>query len=408
MTGPTTAKEPGTSESTSYFAPGGQFTLTEHDDGPLRGVTVAVKDLYDVAGHVTGAGNPSLARTSAPAARHSTAVGLLLGAGATVIGKTATDELAAGMFGVNSHYGTPWNPAALDRVPGGSSSGSASAVAAGDALLGLGTDTGGSIRTPASFCGLFGLRTTHDRIDRGGVRPMAPRFDTVSLLARRPAVLDAALAVLAATPARRRPIRRLVLLDDLVALADPATRALTERTAARWASQWGLELSSAALADAAGAAPLTSVFWPLMSRQLWESNGAWVLADDPELGAGIRDRILAAGEVTDDQVAAAEAERQEFVDGLAELLVDAIAVLPTAIGPAPLRSSTHDELMAFRDANLALVVPASLAGSPQLSIPSGLVDGAPIGVSILGLPGDDELLVELAERAGQDVPGEQS
>ncbi|MDZ8200920.1 amidase [Microbacterium sp. SSW1-59] len=385
----------------SYFSPGGQFTLTEVDDGPLRGVTVAVKDLYDVAGRVTGAGNPALTFEGSAARSHAVAVSRLLSAGATVMGKTATDELAAGMFGVNSHFGTPWNPAALDRVPGGSSSGAASAVAAGDAALGLGTDTGGSVRTPASFCGLFGLRTTHGRIPLDGVRPMAPSFDTVSLLARRTDVIGAALEALVDAAAPPRRISRLVIAEDLLALADPDTVELVRRTAARWSRLWGFDLEARRVCPA-GVTPadLVDTFWPLMSRQLWESNGAWVRTEDPPLGEGIRDRILAAGQVDDVQIAAADAGRRALSHALSEHLEHALLVLPTAVGPAPLRTASFDDLMDYRARNLPLVVPASLCGMPQLSVPTGIVEGAPVGVSMLGMPGDDEELLRWAARRG--------
>lgn len=382
----------------------------------LEGVRVAVKDLFDVAGMVTGAGNPTLA-AGPPASRDAAAVTALRAAGAQVVAKVATDELAMGMFGVNSHYGTPANPAAPDRVPGGSSSGSASAVAAGDADLGLGTDTGGSIRVPASFCGLVGLRPTHGRISLEGVRPMAPGFDTVGLLAAEvsdvadafgalagpvaesapgsAAVLasESASAPIAGSAAGTREVTDLVLLTDLVDRAEPAVAERTRECARAWADQLGLGLREVTLAAGEN---LVEIFWPLMSRQLWESNGAWVEAGAPVLGEGIAERIAAAGLAGDDEVAAAERARAELFARLAELLDVAIAVLPTTIDVAPLRTSTHAELMAFRDRNLALIVPASLCGAPQLTLPVGRDRGAPFGVSLLGLPDDDELLLTAA------------
>ena len=153
------------------------------DDGPLAGLSFAVKDLIDIEGSPTACGNPDRLRDDGLAPSTAPAVLTLLGAGATCVGKTHTDEVACGMFGTNPHFGTPINPKAPDRVPGGSSSGSASAVAAGLCDFALGTDTGGSVRVPASFCGIFGIRTTHGRISTAGVMAMAPSFDTVGWLA---------------------------------------------------------------------------------------------------------------------------------------------------------------------------------------------------------------------------------
>lgn len=367
----------------------------------LDGVRVAVKDLFDVAGQVTGAGNPTLALGS-PAVADAAAVELLCAAGASVVAKTATDELAMGMFGVNTHYGTPPNPAAPDRVPGGSSSGSASAVAGGTADLGLGTDTGGSIRVPAAFCGLVGLRPTHGRIPIGGVRPMAAGFDTVGLLGRDVVTVADAFGVLAPSSMAARAVDRLVLLTDLLERATPAVVDSTRATAERWSEMLGLPLHEERLTG--DGLDLVSVFWPLMSRQLWESNGAWVTSERPVLGEGIEARILAASDITDAEVADAEGARTALRGRLGDVLAGAVGVLPTTVDAAPLRTSSHAELMAYRDANLALVVPASLTGAPQLSLPTGSVvdavsgTSAPVGTSLLGLPGDDELLLNLADR----------
>ena len=143
--------------------------------GPLAGLEFAVKDLFDIAGYRSAWGNPDRLHDAPPARATAPAVLVPLMAGARMIGKTATDELACGMFGMNPHFGTPINPAAPERAPGGSSSGSASLVAAGLADFALGTDTGGSIRVPASFCGLYGLRTTYGPRSANGAPPRAGR-----------------------------------------------------------------------------------------------------------------------------------------------------------------------------------------------------------------------------------------
>ncbi len=160
--------------SASPFVPGPAVRIAGASGGPLAGLTFAAKDLFDVAGHPTGGGNPDWARQYPVPTRHAWAVQRLLDAGATLIGKTITDEVSLGILGENAFDGTPLNPSAPDRVPGGSSSGSASAVAQGLCDIALGTDTGGSVRVPASFCGLHGIRPTHGRIDLSGMLPQAP------------------------------------------------------------------------------------------------------------------------------------------------------------------------------------------------------------------------------------------
>src|SRR5438552_13821677 len=172
------------SDDIGAFVPGERFRITGRAGGPLSGLTFAAKDLFDIAGHPTGGGNPDWARTNPIPTRHAWAVQRLLDAGATLIGKTITDEVSLGIVGENAFYGTPVNSRAPDRVPGGSSSGSAAAVAAGLCDTALGTDTGGSVRVPASFCGLYGIRPTHGRIDVSGMMPQAPTSDTTGWFAR--------------------------------------------------------------------------------------------------------------------------------------------------------------------------------------------------------------------------------
>nr|MDQ3830771.1 amidase family protein [Candidatus Tectomicrobia bacterium] len=146
-------------------------------DGPLSDLTFAAKDIFDIAGYVTGGGNPDWKATHGPAERTAWVVRVLVEAGATMVGKTITDEITRGIFGENAHYGTPVNPHAPGRVPGGSSSGSAAAVAGGLVDFALGSDTGGSVRVPSGFCGLYGLRPTHGRIPLDGILSQAPSYD---------------------------------------------------------------------------------------------------------------------------------------------------------------------------------------------------------------------------------------
>ena len=174
--------------------------------GPLAGLTFGLKDIFDVAGHKTGFGSPDWLRTHDAAKVHSVVAKQLLDAGAYLVGKTHTEEMAFSLTGENAHYGTPVNVRAPDRVPGGSSSGSAAAVAGGLVDFAIGSDTGGSVRGPASFCGLYGIRPTHARISLDGVCPLAPGFDTCGWFARDADLLarvgDVLLDGKAATPGR--------------------------------------------------------------------------------------------------------------------------------------------------------------------------------------------------------------
>src|SRR2546421_5860039 len=194
--------------------------------GPLAGLTVAVKDMYDIAGTRTGGGSPDWLAAATPAASNAAAVRRILEAGATIIGKTICDEFFFSVTGANAHYGTPINPRAPGRMPGGSSSGSAAATAAGACDFALGSDTGGSIRVPAAFCGLYGIRPTHGRIDLAGAMPMAPSFDVGGWFASGPGLLARVGHVLLQGPRSHALIGRLVALDDAFAQADLEMAAL--------------------------------------------------------------------------------------------------------------------------------------------------------------------------------------
>src|SRR5579863_5649761 len=203
------------------FVPGRQFRIDGRSGGPLAGLTFAAKDLFDVAGHPTGGGNPDWARAQAVPTRHAWAVATLLDAGATLIGKTITDEVSLGILGENPFEGTPTNPRAPGHVPGGSSAGSAAAVAAGLCDAALGSDTGGSVRVPASFCGLYGIRPTHGRLDLSGMMIFFPNTATTGWFARDAETFARVAAVMLGEAIPRERPKRLVVATDAFAVADP-------------------------------------------------------------------------------------------------------------------------------------------------------------------------------------------
>src|SRR3954470_6936114 len=213
------------SDDIAAFVPGQVFRIAGRAGGPLSGLTFAAKDLFDVAGRPTGGGKPDWARTHAVPERHAWAVQTLLDADADLIGKTITDEVSLGILGENPFYGTPANPRAPGRVPGGSSSGSAAAVAAGICDTALGTDTGGSVRVPASFCGLYGIRPTHGRLDLSGMMSQAPTSDTTGWFARDRETFARVSAVMLDEAIPDELPTRLVVATDAFALAEPETAA---------------------------------------------------------------------------------------------------------------------------------------------------------------------------------------
>jgi amidase len=372
-----------------------RFVVEPEADGPLRGTAFAVKDLFDVAGRSTGFGNPtwrathSLPQTNAVVVRH------LLRGGARLVGKTRTDELAYALDGRNFHEGAPLNPAAPERLTGGSSSGAASAVAAGQIDFAVATDTAGSVRVPAAWCGLVGIRPTHARVSVAGLTPLAPSFDTVGWLARSVSMTRKIGAVLFGAVAVSRPAISLVRDAAVESCADAAVSAAREGAFARCAAQ-GLPVGELSLAiDLKAAAECLRV---LQGAEVWSTHGAWIESARPSFGPGVAERVAAARAMTADQVREAACERAALSARLdAALPPGRILCLPTVPGPASRRDASAATLQLQRTRLLPLTALASLTGRPQITVPLLHADGAPVGFSLLGWRNGDEALLEVAE-----------
>ncbi|ODU07429.1 MAG: glutamyl-tRNA amidotransferase [Pseudonocardia sp. SCN 72-86] len=382
------------------FVDGRRLPVDGAPDGPLAGLTFATKDLFDVAGHRTGAGNPDWNPDAAAPTRHAWAVEQLLTNGMSHVGKTITCEISLGILGFNPHDGTPPNPVVPGAFPGGSSSGAAWAVAAGACDGALATDSGGSTRVPASFCGLFGLRPTHGRVPLEGVVAQAPTFDTVGWLARDADVFARMSEVLLAERAGVAPRYGLLVADDAVALADDAvTEAL--QPAVRMLS----DLLGGARAVTLG--PLAE--WgahrqTLQSAEAWRTFGPWIGSVNPRLGSSVARDLVAAAAIDDTAVAAAAGVRDEVRARIDELLGSgALLCLPTTPFPAPPATGDVAGLDALSARLGVLNSVAGMAGAPQVSIPAGRVDGRPVGISLVAAPGHDAALVAVAAAVGRSL-----
>ena len=383
------------------FVPDSNAHLAGADDGPLSGLTFAAKDIFDIEGHVTGCGNPHWLATHGPAPANAWVVQQLVDAGASMVGKTITDELTRGIFGENMHYGTPANPSAPGRVPGGSSSGSASAVAGQLVDFALGSDTGGSVRVPSSFCGLFGLRPTHGRIPLDGMLLQAPSFDTIGWFARSAETFArVGSIVLPRSSPVPRP-RRLVIAEDAFDLAESATRqaleAVLEKIGPLFTTSSALRLSPVSLEEWSGHQQA------LQSREAWESARDWIDEVNPTFSFEVSDRYAMARSVTDEQIVIAQAGRDAVIARMNEVFDggDVVVCLPTTVSPAPLIGQRVSERHTLRLRNSALTSIAGNTGRPQISLPLAEVDGLPVGLSLLGDYGADERLIELAREIGR-------
>jgi amidase len=364
--------------------------------GPLAGLTFGVKDIYDIAGHKTGFGSPDWLATHAAATDTAAAVASLLAAGANMSGKTQTDELTYSLNGENAHYGTPVNVNAPGRIPGGSSSGSAAATAGKLVDFALGSDTGGSVRAPASFCGIYGMRPTHGRISLQGACALAKSFDTAGWFARDAALLERVGQVLLGAETAPVP-GELLLAQDALALLDSAAVAALQPAMARIAATLGAPRPVTVSAE--GLPQWFQAFRVLQGAEIHAQLGDWVAETQPKLGPGVRERMAWVSTITPGEVVRAQSVRDAARRQMDVLLVgNAVLVLPTVSDIAPLLNTPAAELDDFRAKAMSLLCIAGLAGLPQISLPLATLKGCPLGISLAAARGNDALLLALAKR----------
>ncbi len=383
-------------DSAQAWVPHGHFTLPGEATGPLAGLRFAAKDLFDVAGVPTGAGNPHWLASHPVPTQHSPVVAQLLAAGATLYGKTITDELAYSIHGDNLHYGMPLNSAAPERIPGGSSSGSVAAVAAKLVDFALGTDTGGSTRVPASYCGVWGLRTTHGLLSREGLVPLHPRFDTVTWFAHDAANFERVGQVL--LPASEFKPHRAIALNDAWALADADFQPALQRVFQLAGELLGAQEDYAIAADDSLDA-WRQTYVTLGGFEGWQVHGDWITREKPSFAPAIAARWQHAASISAEQIQGTEAQAQAVLQRVRGALAeDGIAIVPSAASLAPLRTANGAEIDDTRVRTLRICCIAGLAGLPQVSIPFANAQGVPLGVSLIGPAGSDLALIRLATR----------
>ena len=374
--------------------PGDRVALAPIGAGPLDGLRFAVKDLFDVAGARTSYGNPDWARSHPVAAATAPVVLDLLEAGAALAGKTKTVELAYGLTGENVWYETPINPAAPDRFPGGSSCGSASAVAAGLVDFALGSDTGGSVRIPASYCGVFGIRPSWGAVSLAGACGLGPSFDTCGWFARSAEVMEKVGAVL--LPAEGAGLPGPILkAEEAWINAEPATaRALGPAMSALEAIA-GAPMRVEVAPE--GLPVLYEHFRCAQAQEAWATLGSWIAGTMPRLGPGVAERFAAAREMDPAKAAAGRAFRRTFQRRIGTMLAGgAVMAYPTSPCAAPKLGASLAEQNAVREVTMGVTAIAGLGGLCEVSLPVAMVDGAPVGLSLVAAAGRDRALLRLA------------
>jgi amidase len=381
-------------DTVGAFVPGPRAERAPLGTGRLSGLTFAAKDLFDVAGVLTTFGNPDWARTHPPAIATASAVLQLLQAGAALAGKTKTQELAYGLTGENVWQGTPTNPCAPDRFPGGSSCGSAAAVAASLVDFALGSDTGGSVRIPASYCGLFGFRPTHGAVGLAGARALAPSFDTCGWFARSASLLAEVGEALLSGP-RHGADGPLLRVEEAWVNAQPdvaeALRPALEKLEQIRGRAVGVRIAPE------GIDSFFDHFRTVQAEEAWATLGPWVEATRPRFGPGVGERFAAA-KATDPGVASpGRAFRRVLQSRVRPLLAGgAVFVYPTSPCVAPLLSASLAEQDVVRQATVGVTAIAGFCGLPEVTLPVGTAGGAPVGLSLVAGNGHDRALLALA------------
>lgn len=398
---------------------------SHHTPRPLQGLTFAVKDILDMEGYVTGFGNPYWARTHAPATSTAAAISAVLEAGATCLGRTMLDDMAYSINGENYHYGTPTNPCVPDRVPGGSSSGSGVAVAARLVDFSIGTDTCGSVRVPASYCGILGFRPSHGIVSADGLTPMAQSFDTVGWFARDPSTLTLVGRVLL-PPLPTETIEQpshLIIPEDCFQLLSSQGDRLSEILTSSFENIYGCNMIKhqnlgeyirnevPSSRDIVSKLPANQVFaipelgatsYVIRSLQRLEfkaNHGEWISTTKPKFGPEMSQRVAAAMMATDENLELHTTFRTELQAALTSLLQDhGVLAIPTVPGPPPKLNLEVAALEDFRARAFCLLSIAALSRFCQVTIPLGMHNNLPVSISLVAKHGADHFLLNLAQR----------
>jgi len=362
-----------------------ELPVSHARSGALHGHRLAVKDVFDVAGYPTGAGSAVVLAASGIKDTTAPIVRALLAAGSEFVGKTYTDEIAYSLIGKNVHFGSPINPRSPDLIVGGSSSGSAAAVAAGLADIGLGTDTSGSIRLPATANGLYGWRPTHGLLSLDGCRPLAPSFDTAGFLTRSLETMDTVMETLGVEGAVGSD-STYVIPSDLIEICESALA----REFATHVASLGNHRHIVNVETGIDLGLVQAAFNTILRREAYETNAGLLRNYPGSLDPAIRGRLQFGESITPHELSQARDFRAELKDRVGALLSDnAFLLMPTLPVIVPHRDAPQSDLDEFRSRSISYCCIAGLCGFPQLSVPINPPETGTLSISIVGIGGAD-------------------
>lgn len=372
------------------FVPGELINVSPTNSGILDGNKFAVKDLIDIKGYSTGGGNPMWRAANPLAEKHASVVSDLLSSGAECVGKTITDELAFSLEGRNVHYGTPTNPRNNNWLPGGSSSGSAVAVSAGLVDFALGTDTGGSVRVPAAFCGVYGFRPSHGAISLDGVTPFSPSYDTIGWFARDASLLRDIGRVLL-PKLIETPIESIFFAPECFEQIDPAIAGNFLHSIRRSANLIPLELFAHFTLEEA---QLT--YSTIQGYEIKTALESLIRIICPNFAEDIAARFEEAFCISKSQYEEAMKMRTVIEKKISAIIpLGSALLLPTVSLPYLEKDASGDTISTFYAKTLGLNSIAGHSGSPQVQMGLGTAGGGP-GLSFVGTPGSDMALLDFA------------
>lgn len=381
-----------TNNQTSPYIPNGRLTLNATGSGILNGLTFAAKELIDITGHITGCGNPYWLHERNPAQQSAPCIERLLSKGATFAGRTISDEMAFSLDGNNVHYGTPLNPKAPERIPGGSSCGSASIVAQAKVDFALGTDTAGSVRIPAAYCGLYGFRPSHGKVPLQGVHPMATSFDVVGIFSRSVDTMNKVAGTLLDESIGSNKVGKVYIFAEYFNHLEPSVKNRYDRALQRIQDN-GIELVELS-ADWLDIPLWIDTLRHIQWWELYQAHGRWIDDNIDTFGLEIKGRLQQIATVSEQDYRKYQGIRRVLTDKINDVLgPEKLVLLPTASDVAPLKNCTIEQFRAFRMRLMQHVCLATVAGLPQVNIPLDDNQGAPLGLSLMAAGGQDSRLL---------------
>ena len=364
--------------------------IIESYNGRLKNLKFVLKDMCDVKNIKTSCGNPDFYKACEPAKKHAEFLSNILSEGAILEGITICDEFFYSVIGENSHYGTPKNLNAPNCVPGGSSSGSAAALTTDLFDFSIGSDTGGSVRVPASFCGLLGIRPTHGRINANGVYPMAPSFDTIGWFSNNIKTFQKIGEVLLDKNENENiTFNQFVIAEDLLELVDTDIKnQFNSYYKELHPNIKHIRLSKFSKSE------IADNFRILQAGEIKEHVIPWIEKNKPKISLEINSRIEMASEISPLEIDAAKTFRQEIISEINNSLPEGdIAIFPTTPFSAPKCGQSDQDLGSDRKKIMEMTSIAGMTSRPQISIPKFKGKTGPVGISILGWQNSDEILL---------------